>query len=159
MQYIPNIVFILSLAVAIWYFSKNTGRIKRNINFGRDIDRSDRKNERWTTMLRVAFGQSKMQAKPIAGILHFIVYGGFLLINIEVLEILIDGLFGTHRIFAQPLGGLYTVAISFFEVLAVLVVFACAVFLWRRNVAKIPRFHKPEMKSRRQQWTRSNTVQ
>ncbi len=146
MQYIPNVVFILSLAAAIWYFSKNVGRIKRNINFGKDLDRSDHKAERWKTMLRVAFGQSKMQAKPIAGFFHFIIYAGFLLINIEVLEIVIDGIFGTHRIFAEPLGWLYNVAISFFEILAILVIAACVVFLWRRNVAKIDRFHKPEMK-------------
>jgi heterodisulfide reductase subunit C len=145
MQYIDNLVFIISLAVAGWYFYKNAGQIRKNINLGTPINRTDRKNERWQTMLRVAFGQSKMQAKPVAGALHFIVYAGFLLINIEVLEILIDGIFGTHRIFAEPLGSLYTVAISFFEVLAVLVIIACAAFLWRRNVMKIPRFRKPEM--------------
>jgi heterodisulfide reductase subunit C len=146
MQYIPNIVFIIALAAAVWYFSKNVGRIRRNINFGRDLDRIDDKPARWKTMLRVAFGQSKMQAKPIAGFFHFVIYAGFLLINIEVLEIIIDGLFGTHRIFAAPLGSLYNVAISFFEILAVLVIIACVVFLWRRNVAKIDRFHQPEMK-------------
>jgi ferredoxin len=146
MQYIPNIVFIIALAAAVWYFSKNVGRIRRNINFGRDLDRTDDKPARWKTMLRVAFGQSKMQAKPIAGFFHFVIYAGFLLINIEVLEIIIDGLFGTHRIFAAPLGSLYNVAISFFEILAVLVIIACVVFLWRRNVAKIDRFHQPEMK-------------
>jgi len=146
MQYIPNIVFVAALAVAIYFFSKNAGRIKRNINLGRDVNRTDKKPERWQTMLRVAFGQSKMQARPVAGALHFIVYAGFLLINIEVLEILIDGIFGTHRAFAAPLGGLYTTAINFFEILAVLVILACVAFLWRRNVAKLPRFHKPEMK-------------
>jgi heterodisulfide reductase subunit C len=146
MQYIPNIVFIIALVAAVWYFSKNVGRIRRNINFGRDLDRTDDKPARWKTMLRVAFGQSKMQAKPIAGFFHFVIYAGFLLINIEVLEIIIDGLFGTHRIFAAPLGSLYNVAISFFEILAVLVIIACVVFLWRRNVAKIDRFHQPEMK-------------
>jgi heterodisulfide reductase subunit C len=146
MQYIPNIVFIIALAAAVWYFSKNVGRIRRNINFGRDLDRIDDKPARWKTMRRVAFGQSKMQAKPIAGFFHFVIYAGFLLINIEVLEIIIDGLFGTHRIFAAPLGSLYNVAISFFEILAVLVIIACVVFLWRRNVAKIDRFHQPEMK-------------
>jgi heterodisulfide reductase subunit C len=146
MEYIDNLVFIIALFVAAWYFRKNAGQIKRNIDLGQPVNRTNRKGERWQTMLRVAFGQSKMQAKPIAGVLHFIVYAGFLLINIEVLEILIDGIFGTHRILAQPLGGLYTIAIGFFEVLAVLVIVACIAFLWRRNVAKIPRFHQPEMK-------------
>jgi len=146
MEYIDNLVFIIALFVAAWYFRKNAGQVKRNIDLGQPINRTDRKAERWQTMLRVAFGQRKMQAKPIAGVLHFIVYGGFLLINIEVLEILIDGIFGTHRILAQPLGSLYTIAIGFFEVLAVLVIVACIAFLWRRNVAKIPRFHQPEMK-------------
>ena len=146
MQYIPNIVFVLCLALASWYFSKNVGKIRRNINLGRDLDRTDRRSERWQTMLRVAFGQSKMQAKPVAGFLHFIVYAGFILINIEVAEILIDGIFGTHRVLAGPFGSVYNVALSFFEILAVLVIIACAIFLWRRNVIKLPRFHKPEMK-------------
>ncbi len=143
---ISNLVFIACLAVAGWYFWRNVSKIKRNINLGRDIDRTDNPGERWKTMLKVAFGQSKMQARPIPGALHFIVYAGFLLINIEVAEILIDGIFGTHRILAGPLGGLYTAAINFFEVLAVLVVIACVAFLIRRNVMNIERFHKPEMK-------------
>lgn len=145
MQYIDNLVFIISLTVAGWYFYKNAGQIRKNINLGTPINRTDRKSERWQIMLRVAFGQSKMQTKPVAGALHFIVYAGFLLINIEVLEIVLDGIFGTHRILAQPLGGLYTATISFFEVLAILVIIACVAFLWRRNVLKVPRFHKPEM--------------
>lgn len=146
MQYIPNLLFLLALGAAAFLFAKNANKIKRNINLGRDVTRNDRKAERWKTMMRVAFGQSKMQAKPIPAMLHFIVYAGFLLINIEVLEIVIDGIFGTHRIFSGLLGGLYTAAINFFEVLAVLVIAACVVFLWRRNVLKIERFHKPEMK-------------
>lgn len=146
MQYIQSLVFIICLAIAIWYFSKQVRKIQRNINLGRDKDLSDRKSERFKTMLRVAFGQSKMQARPIAGFFHFIVYAGFILINIEVVEILIDGIFGTHRILAAPLGGVYNAALSFFEILAVLVIVACVVFLWRRNVAKLDRFHKPEMK-------------
>jgi heterodisulfide reductase subunit C len=97
-------------------------------------------------MLRVAFGQSKMQARPVAGALHFIVYAAFLIINIEVLEIIVDGLFGTHRFFAPFLGSAYPVIIGFFEILAVLTVIAVVIFWWRRNVAKLDRFHKPEMK-------------
>lgn len=147
MQYVDNIVFVVVLALAIFWFAKQVGRIRKNINLGRDIDRTDRKSERWSTMLRVAFGQSKMQARPIPGILHFIVYAGFILINIEVLEILIDGIFGTHRVFAPLLGeSFYGIVIGFFEVLAVLVLVACVIFLWRRNVSKIKRFQSPEMK-------------
>ena len=145
MQYIPNIVFILALGISIYFFAKNVGKIKRNINLGRDLDRSDRKSERWNTMLKVAFGQSKMTVKPIAGILHIVVYAGFVLINIEVLEIIIDGIFGTHRVFAQPLGNVYMLAINFFEILALLVLVSCIIFLWRRNITKVSRFHKPEM--------------
>ena len=98
MQYVPNIVFVLALVGAIVYFARNVGKIRRNILLGKDLDRSDNKGDRWNTMLRMAFGQSKMTVKPIAGILHIIIYAGFVLINIEVLEIVIDGIFGTHRI-------------------------------------------------------------
>ncbi|TNE26963.1 MAG: 4Fe-4S dicluster domain-containing protein [Bacteroidetes bacterium] len=146
MQYVDNIVFALVLIGAGYWFAKQVGTIRRNINLGKDIDRTDRKSERWSTMLRVAFGQSKMQARPIPGILHFIVYAGFLLINIEVLEILIDGLLGTHRVFHEFLGSFYDVVIGFFEILAVLVIVACVIFLIRRNVTKVKRFHSPEMK-------------
>jgi heterodisulfide reductase subunit C len=97
-------------------------------------------------MLRIAFGQQKMFDKPLVGILHFLVYAGFVLINIEVLEIIIDGVTGMHRVFAGPLGGFYTVLISFFEFLAVGVLLACVIFLIRRNVLKIERFTKVEMK-------------
>ena len=96
-------------------------------------------------MFRVAFGQSKMQARPIAGILHFIIYASFLIINIEVLEIVIDGIFGTHRFFASFLSGAYDVIISFFEILAVATIVTAIIFWWRRNVGKLDRFHKPEM--------------
>lgn len=146
MSYLPQILFALALGGAIWFFSKNVGQIRKNINLGRDVDRSDRKSDRWNNMLRVAFGQSKMQARPVAGVLHFIIYASFLIINIEVLEIIIDGLFGTHRFFAPFLGSAYTSIISFFEILAVATVITVVIFWWRRNVMKIGRFHKPEMK-------------
>lgn len=146
MSYLPQILFALALGGAIWFFSKNVGQIRKNINLGRDVDRSDRKSDRWNNMLRVAFGQSKMQARPVAGVLHFIIYASFLIINIEVLEIIIDGLFGTHRFFAPFLGSTYTSIISFFEILAVATVITVVIFWWRRNVMKIGRFHKPEMK-------------
>ena len=145
MQFLPNVIFLALLGGAIFWFSKNVGRIRRNILLGRDVDRSDNASGRRANMLRVAFGQSKMQARPIAGFLHFIIYASFLIINIEVLEIIIDGIFGTHRYFAHFLGGAYDVIISFFEILAVATIVTVVIFWWRRNVGKLDRFHKPEM--------------
>ena len=145
MNLLPNIAFILLLVGAGLWFSKNAGRIRRNILLGRNIERSDNASGRRANMLRVAFGQSKMQARPIAGFLHFIIYASFLIINIEVLEIVIDGVFGTHRFFAHFLGGAYDIIISFFEILAVATIITVVIFWWRRNVSKLDRFHKPEM--------------
>lgn len=146
MQYLPNVLFILVLGAAVYFFAKHVGAIRRNILLGRDLDRSDRSSDRLNNMLRVAFGQSKMQARPVAGVLHFIIYASFLIINIEVLEIVIDGIFGTHRFFAPFLGSAYAPIISFFEILAVATIVTVVIFWWRRNIAKLARFHKPEMK-------------
>ena len=143
---ISNGVFILLLAGAIYLFSRQVGKIRRNILLGREEDRSDRKSERWQTMLKVAFGQSKMGARPVAAIMHLLVYVGFVLINIEVLEIILDGILGTHRVFHEVLGSFYFVVINFFEVLALGVVIGVLVFLARRLVVRVPRFWKPEMK-------------
>jgi heterodisulfide reductase subunit C len=138
---IANIVFILSLAVAGYFFAKNFAKIWRNINLGKAINRSDRPKERWKVMAKVALGQSKIvKRKKVAGFFHVLIYLGFVLINIEVLEIVIDGIFGTHRIFMPLLGPVYDIAIHFFEVLAVLVLLSCVVFLYRRNVNTIDRF-------------------
>lgn len=138
---IQNILFLLALAAATYLFAKKFSKIWRNIKLGKEINRSDRKNERWALTARVAMGQSKMvKRRYVAGFFHVVIYAGFILINIEVLEILIDGVFGTHRIFAEPLGALYTTAINFFEILAVFVIAACLVFLWRRNVVVVERF-------------------
>ena len=104
MDYLPNIFFAIALFVSIGFFVMNILKLIRNIKLGKDIDRSDRKTERWKNMARIALGQSKMVSRPFAGFLHVIVYIGFVVINIEVLEIVIDGLFGTHRVF-QPLLG------------------------------------------------------
>jgi heterodisulfide reductase subunit C len=146
MEYIPQILFLILITIGFGLFGKSVMRIRRNILLGKDLNRSDNSSLRWKTMAKVAMGQSKMVVRPVAGTLHLIVYIGFILINIEVLEIMIDGLFGTHRVFAPLLGGLYTAAISFFEILGVLVIVACAIFLYRRNVMKIGRFHSTEMK-------------
>ncbi len=137
---IQNIIFIILLGIAGFLFAKSWNTIWRNIRLGKEQDRTDRKGERWALMGKVAFGQTKMvRRRYVAGFFHVVIYAGFLLINIEVAEILIDGIFGTHRIFAEPLGGLYDVAINFFEILAVFVIIACLVFLWRRNVNVVPR--------------------
>lgn len=144
MAIIPQVIFALILAFAIYKFYKSVSVIRRNILLGRDLDRTDQKKKRWRTMLRVAFGQSKMGTRPIPAILHFIVYAGFILINIEVLEIIIDGLFGTHRALSF-LGPVYDLAIGFFEILAALVFIACVIFLARRYVQRLPRLNSPEM--------------
>lgn len=146
MQYIAQIAFLLILGIAGFLLYKRISRISKNIKLGKDVDRSDNKSERIKTMLLVAFGQKKMFKRFIPAVLHFFIYLGFVLINIEVLEIIIDGITGQHRIFAPLLGPeLYGFLINFFEFLAVLVLFACVVFLIRRNVLRIPRFNKPEM--------------
>jgi len=138
---VQNIIFILLLAVAIYLFARSFNKIWRNIKLGRDINRSDQKGKRWNLMAKVALGQGKMvKRRVIAGLFHVLIYAGFLLINIEVAEILIDGILGTHRIFAEPLGPVYDAAINFFEILAVLVILSCVIFLWRRNVNVVPRF-------------------
>ena len=146
MSYLPNFIFALILFTAIFLFRRNILFIKRNIQMGRAIDRSDRTSARWYNMIRIAFGQSKMVTKPIAGILHVIVYVGFIIINIELIEIILDGLFGTHRLFAPYLGELYNLIIASFEILAALVLVSVVLFWLRRNAIKIRRFWKPEMK-------------
>lgn len=144
MSILPNILFAIVLIIGIGYFAKNVKKLIRNINLGQDVNRKDNPSARWKNMAMIALGQSKMVKRPIAGFLHIIVYVGFVIINIEVLEIIIDGLFGTHRIFAF-LGGFYDFLIGSFEVLALLVLVAVIVFWARRNVIKLQRFWKPEM--------------
>ncbi len=145
-HFVGQLIFALLLGIAAVLFGRRIGQIRRNINLGRDIDLTDRKGERWATMARVALGQSKMVTRPVAGIMHIVIYVGFILINIEVLEILADGLFGTHRVFAPFLGQFYNVLIGTFEWLALGVLVACVVFLARRNLLPIARFRSPEMK-------------
>lgn len=144
MRFLNTIFFALLLAVGIGYFATNVKKLIRNINLGRDVNRSDQASERWKNMAIIALGQSKMVKRPIAGFLHIIVYAGFVIINIEVIEIIIDGLFGTHRVLSF-LGGFYDVLIASFEILAFLVLAAVLVFWIRRNSIKLQRFWKPEM--------------
>ncbi|AIM61409.1 Fe-S oxidoreductase [Cellulophaga lytica] len=145
MDYLPNIIFLLVLVAGIGFFAKNVKALSRNIKLGKDVDVSDNKPQRWKNMARIALGQTKMVVRPVAGILHIVVYVGFIIINIEVLEIILDGLLGTHRIFAL-LGVVYDVLIGSFEILAFLVIVSVVIFWVRRNVIKIQRFLKPEMK-------------
>lgn len=142
---IQSVIFAIVLLAAVYLFSLNVRKISRNIALGKESGRNDRKAERWKTMARVAMGQRKMMTRPIAGFFHVLIYLGFIIINIEVLEIVIDGLFGTHR-FLAFLGGFYDFLIGSFEILALGVLLACVVFLARRNILRLPRFHKPEMK-------------
>lgn len=145
MQYLQQVLFVIVLLVAGFLLSKRIARIKGNIQLGRPSNRQDQPGSRWKTMLLVAFGQQKMFKKIIPAFLHLLIYVGFLVINLEVLEFIIDGLFGTHRIFAPYLGGLYTASLNFFELLALGVVISCVVFLIRRNILKVPRFQSQEM--------------
>ncbi len=151
MHYLFNILFAIILTIGVTYFVRNIKKILRNINLGQAVDRSDQSSERWKNMAMIALGQSKMVKRPIAGILHIVVYLGFVIINIEVLEIIIDGLFGTHRVFSF-LGIVYDVLIGSFEILAVLVLVAVIVFLIRRNVIKLKRFISNDL----QGWPKSD---
>ncbi|MDP5076980.1 MAG: (Fe-S)-binding protein [Nonlabens sp.] len=146
MQYLPNLLFLILLLAGIGYFASNIRKMIRNVKLGKEVDRSDRKAERWAQMARIALGQSKMVRRPIAGFLHVVVYVGFVVINIEVLEIIIDGLTGAHRIFAPYLGGVYNVLIATFEILAFLVLATVVIFWIRRNVMNIKRFMMGELK-------------
>ncbi|MCP9200446.1 (Fe-S)-binding protein [Gramella sp. GC03-9] len=145
MQILAQILFVIALVAGIGFFARNIKRVIRNIKLGREVDRSDRSGERWAKMGRVAIGQSKMVKRPFAGFLHIVVYVGFIIINIEVLEIIIDGIFGTHRIFSI-LGGFYDVLIFSFEILAFLVLVGVIVFWTRRNISNIRRFLARELK-------------
>ena len=144
MNFLDNILFALLLAAGIGYFTINVKKLIRNIKLGHDVNRSDNASKRWKNMTMVALGQSKMVKRPIAGFLHIVVYVGFVIINIEVIEIIIDGLFGTHRVLSF-MGGFYDVLIGSFEVLAFLVLITVIVFWIRRNVAKLGRFASTDL--------------
>ena len=147
MDYLPNVIFAIALLLGIGFFVSNVLKLLRNIKLGKDLDRSDNKPERWKNMARIALGQSKMVSRPIAGFLHIVVYIGFIVINIEVLEIIFDGLFGTHRVFQPLLGNsIYGFLIGTFEILAFLVLVAVIIFWLRRNIVQLKRFMSKEMK-------------
>ena len=152
MSILSSIIFGLIFSSAITLFIFNCKKIYRNINLGKKVDRSDYKKKRLFLMIRLAFGQSKMLDKPIVGLLHFIVYVAFILINIELLEIIIDGFFGKHRALAPFLRGFYDFLIAFFEVLAFLVILSVIIFWIRRNIMKIRRFISNDLKG----WPKSD---
>jgi heterodisulfide reductase subunit C len=145
MSYLAQMFFAACLAAAGYFIYKRFNRIRQNILLGRDEDRSDQPEKRRENMLLIAFGQKKMFDKPLIGFMHLIIYLGFIIINAEVLEIVLDGLLGTHRLFAPYLGSLYTMLINFFEFLAVGVLLVCVAFLVRRNVMHIKRFQMAEL--------------
>ena len=144
MSYLDNILFAIVLVLGFGYFYSNVKKIIRNINLGIAVNRKDNPKARWENMAMIALGQSKMVRRPIAGILHIIVYAGFIIINIELLEIIIDGVFGTHRVFSF-LGAFYDVLIASFEILAVLVLLAVFAFWTRRNIIKLKRFASKDL--------------
>jgi heterodisulfide reductase subunit C len=152
MPILQQILFILLTIIAIWLFIKKSGEIRRNILLGVDEDLSDRSSERWKNVLLLALGQKKMFRYPLVAFMHFIIYAGFIIINIEVLEIVLDGVFGSHRMFAGTLGGFYSFVINFFEILALGVIAVCVAFLARRNIIKLKRFMKHELDG----WPRSD---
>ena len=145
---LQQVLFLFAFGAAAYLVARRWRMIAGVIKMGQPEPRAETTDgRRLPTMLRVAFGQSKMFDRPVVGLLHFVIYAGFVLINIEILEIILDGLTGQHRLFAPILGPtLYSGLINFFELLALGVVLSCIAFLWRRNGAKLERFQKREMK-------------
>jgi ferredoxin len=137
---LQQIAFVLLSGAAIWLFSRNVLRIRKNILLGKDENYTDQPGLRWKNLLLLAFGQKKMFRNPMVAILHFFIYAGFIIINLEILEIFLDGIFGTHRLFAIPLSAFYIWLINAFEILALAVLLSCIIFLCRRNMLKIRRF-------------------
>jgi heterodisulfide reductase subunit C len=152
MNYIQQAAFLLLAIFAIGLFAKNIRQIIRNIGLGREEDLSDNSAIRWKNLILLAFGQKKMFRNPLVAVLHFVIYAGFIIINVEVLEIVLDGLLGTHRLFLPALGGFYSFVINFFELLAVGVIAVCVVFLARRNILKLKRFISKDLNG----WPRSD---
>ena len=145
-EYLPNIIFVVVLFLGLYFFCRNLYRLYRNINLGKQINVSDNKKERFINMSKIALGQGKLIKRPISGFLHVVVYVGFVIINIELLEIVLDGILGSHRLFSDYLGDLYGYLIGTFEFLAVSVLLAVSAFWVRRNIIKLKRFFGDNMK-------------
>jgi heterodisulfide reductase subunit C len=152
MHLVQQILFVILASAAIAFFTIQIGRIRKNILLGRDEDYSDHRAARWKNLLLLALGQRKMFRNPLVAVLHLMIYAGFIIINLEVLEIFLDGVFGTHRLFSVPLGAAYHWLINGFEFLALAVLFSCVVFLCRRNILKLKRFISQDLDG----WPRSD---
>jgi len=152
MAIISELLFSIITLVALFLFSKQLLKIKRNIAIGKNVDLSDQPARRWKNVLLLALGQKKMFRNPLVAILHIIVYVGFIIINIELLEIIVDGITGNHRLFSHYLGSFYAFLINSFEVLAALVLIACIVFFSRRNIIRLKRFISKDLNG----WPRSD---
>ncbi len=152
MQYIQQVLFVAVAAVAVWLFARKAAQIRRNILLGKEENLTDQPGLRWKNLLLLALGQKKMFSNPLVAIMHFIIYAGFIIINLEVLEIVLDGILGQHRLFAVPLGSVYNWLINAFEFLAVGVILVCIVFLVRRNIIKLKRFISKDLNG----WPRSD---
>ncbi len=152
MELVQQIVFLVISALAIFLFTWKVKQIRRNILLGQDVMISTPKGKRWKNVLLLAFGQKKMFRNPLVAVLHFFVYAGFIIINIEILEIFLDGILGKHRLFASPLGSFYTFLINAFEILALLVLVGCLIFLIRRNIIRLKRFTSHDLDG----WPRSD---
>lgn len=152
MQYLQQIAFVILATAAIWYFTRKINEIRRNILLGKEESLQDNSAARWNNLFLLAFGQKKMFKNPLVAVMHFVIYAGFIIINLEVLEIVLDGVLGTHRIFADLLGGFYLFLINAFETLAVLVIVVCIIFLVRRNILKLRRFLSHDLDG----WPRSD---
>src|SRR6476660_775124 len=144
MQLVQQILFIVLVETAIWLFTKKAIFIRKNINLGRE-EKTDPHPDRWKNVVLMAFGQKRMFDKPLVALLHLAVYAGFIIINVEILEIILDGILGTHRLFAPSLGNVYSFIIDFFEVLAFLVLTSCIIFLIRRNIVHVRRLNMKEL--------------
>ncbi|MBW8684608.1 (Fe-S)-binding protein [Chitinophaga rhizophila] len=152
MHIIQELLFVIAFGIAVYLFYRKARQIRQNILLGRDVQLNDNPAARWKNLLLLAFGQKKMFRNPLVAVLHFFVYAGFVIINVEILEIILDGILGKHRLFAPLLGGLYPVLIGCFEVLAALVIVGCAIFLARRNIVRVKRLNQRELDG----WPRSD---
>lgn len=152
MNILQQVLFLTLTGISVWFFSKNAGKIKRNILLGLPENLNDNPSLRWKNLFLLALGQKKMFKNPLVAVMHLVVYLGFIIINIEVLEIVLDGILGTHRLFAPLLGSYYTILINLFESLAILVIIVCVCFLIRRNIIKLKRFASRDLNG----WPRSD---
>ncbi|GAB3953073.1 (Fe-S)-binding protein [Spirosoma harenae] len=157
MEIVQQILFVIALGATAWYITKRVRLISRAIKLGRPENRFDHADERLKTMLLVAFGQKKMFTNLLVGVMHFVIYAGFLIVNLEVLEIILDGILGTHRLFALYITPIYPLLIAVFEILAVGVLTVCVVFLCRRFIAKVNRF-QPERHREMTRWPRTDAA-